>query len=140
MTEIDIYFKFLISLVKADGKVEPEERDFILNSAASLGLEDDALEKFKLDISSHEIDLPSLYEVIHNTNDPSFIINLLKDGYALAKSDGAVDSAELDVLKGVVTGFPNYSDDLFDELVDWCEESLYIKQFGSDLLSKLMVK
>lgn len=140
MTEIDIYFKFLIAVIKADGKVEPEERDFILNSAASLGLDDDALEKFKLDISNHEINLPSLNEAIHSTNNVSFIINLLKDGYALAKSDGAVDPMELEVLKGVVIGFPNYSDDLFDELIDWFEESLFLKQLGSDLLSKLMVK
>ncbi|GEM_PF-6070521 len=138
MSEIDIYFKFMVAVLKADGKVEQEERDFIVNSANALGLTKDFVEDLENHMLNGEVDLASLYQEIKSNSDASFTINLLRDSYALAKADGAIDDKELDILKGMMKTFTNYSDSLFDELIDWCEESLFIKQMGSNLIAKVM--
>lgn len=138
MTEINIYFDFLISILKADGQVAKEEEDFIVNSALALGVSDIDLTDIKEKISDKGIDLDLTLEAIGKKANPSFTVNLLRDGYSVAKSDGLIDNSELQILKRLVQSFEHYSDDLFDELIDWCEESLYLKSMGNELILKVM--
>jgi len=138
MTEIDIYFKFLIAVIKADGKIEQEEKDFVINSAKTLGLSDDFINELEDQIVKEGIGIEQLYQDIFDKSDLGFTINLLKDGYALAKSDGNVDHKELDILKNMMKSYSNYSDSLFDELIGWCEESIYLKNVGLELMTTVV--
>jgi uncharacterized tellurite resistance protein B-like protein len=138
MTEINIYFDFLLSVLKADGQVKQEERDFIIVSAKALGVSVDEIMELNQKIDGKEIDLPKVLAAVKNKSDPSFTINLLRDGYSIAKSDGAVADAELAILKNLIQLFDNYSEDTFNELLDWCDESLYLKNVGNELILKVM--
>lgn len=138
MTEISIYFDFLISILKADGQVEPEERDFIVNSAIALGVSDSFIQEIQHKIAGEDIDLNKIFDEVSKKSDPTFTINLLRDGYSMAKSDGSIDEKELEILKNLIKSFGYYSEEIFDQLLDWCDESLFIKNVGDELVHKVM--
>ncbi|MBB1351239.1 MULTISPECIES: TerB family tellurite resistance protein [unclassified Pseudoalteromonas] len=137
MTELDMYLDFLIAIMKADSIIEPEELDFLLECGRSLNLSAADLTALKDRAINTKIDINSLCLSIKKTSNPTFTMNLIKDAYSIAKSDGSIDEEELSIIKQLVKTLGVYDDNTFEEVIDWCEEALYIKSEGSNLYLKI---
>lgn len=142
MNQAEIYFSTILNVAGADGYFAVEEIDYIENSLLKMGLEENSKQKLlnKLNDAKSGGFTPFINEVIpfiKETNSPSFIMNLIRDSYELASSDGEVSDSELSLINEIISQV--YNDDSFDfsSVIEWVTDSLYIRDKGVALFSKV---
>ena len=137
MTEIDMYLDFLILTLQADDVIDDSKVEFIINIGKSLNLNESQLSILLERIKRRDINSDNLIQEISSKANPTFVMNLIKDSYSIAKSDGCITSSEKLIIKKLIESFGTYNDNTYDEIVDWCEDSIFLKIAGYELFNKI---
>lgn len=142
MTETELYFNFLLHVAAADDDLDVDEVEFLQTSLLAVGASDEITQNImtKIDLVKNNKPLEGFQELVNslkNSNNPSLVMTLIRDGYMLSASDGEVVAAELSVIKEVFMSFESATDELFSSAIRWAKESLELKVQGEEIYSIL---
>jgi len=143
MQEAEIYFNFLLHMVAADGVVDANEVEFIKSSMQSIGLaggvEQRISDNLRLIESGGKLQgLETLYSSISKSKNPNIIMTLIRDGFALASSDGDLAPEETNLIESLLASVGNHDEGFIDEVLAWAKNSLAVKIKGEELLEGII--
>ena len=142
MTEASLYFNFLLHIVAADDIVDDAEIEFLETSMTQIGVIDDIKGDIKSKITmlknGKKLDgLDNLIVEISLSPNPFFVINLVKDAYAIASSNNEIAESELEVLKELVNKLSNNNEKAFDKIIEWVKKTIQVENDGIQLFEKI---
>ncbi len=135
MERIEQYLDFMLHILRADGKVEPSEKQqFLSIMVEGLQLRQEVVDRYRkaLEETSWEPVSDNELAQLGDGLDPGSLAHLVKDAYSMAGADGNIDGAELDLVKRflVAVGIPG---DRFPDIDKWARVSLEVARKGQIL-------
>ena len=145
MKEAELYFNFLLYVSAADGEANNAEIEFIKNAMSEIGISDEISQNIKEKINfiingRASEGLDEVIEGIGLSDNPYFILNVLKDSFALAASDSKICDNELKVIKNLLNCLTPQPDEIFEEMKSWAMRTITLEEEGVLLLDKAMSK
>jgi len=124
------FIKGCICLAKVDGVISPEERQYFMAAACSMGVSDEQMEEIRHCMDSHE-DI----HVQFNT----FVEKVLffREAIQLCAVDGEYTEPEKTMIKTMANTL-SVPDSIIREIEDWVEEGMIWKKHGDNLVEKYM--
>lgn len=124
----------MIYVIRADGKVESQEKDHLLALMHGMQLDPKLLDKYRRMLEDELFGLVSdeqLLEVVQGL-DPDSLGHLVIDAYKLAFSDGEVQEEERALICRclALAGIPA---DRFQTIDSWARHTLELAQMGREL-------
>jgi uncharacterized tellurite resistance protein B-like protein len=136
LNRIEQYLTFMIHLMRADGRVDVEEKRHMMSLMVDgLKLEPTLMNRYRAALEETEFTKPTDEElaVIVKGLDPASLAHLVRDAYGLAGSDGEIHETELELLRRslVIAGVP---EGRFENIDTWARHSLELSRIGELLL------
>lgn len=136
LNRIEQYLQFMIHLMRADGRVEVEEKRHMMSLMVDgLKLEPSLMNRYRAALEETDFSEPSDEELasIVKGLDPASLAHLVRDAYGLAGSDGEIHEAELRLLRRslAIAGVP---ESRFENIDSWARHSLELGRIGELLL------
>lgn len=133
-SRIEQYLDMMVYIIRADGKVEPEEREHLLALMAGMQLDPALVSRYQSMLEADFYDPVSdsqLREVVVGL-DPDSLAHLIIDSYKLAFSDGTVQEEEKMVIQRclAVAGIPA---DRYETIDSWARHTIELAQMGAEL-------
>jgi uncharacterized tellurite resistance protein B-like protein len=140
MKESEIYFKFLLAIIAADGVITLEEEEYITSSMESAGIDSKISSEIISNInhvkSGGSYILPDGFsDIVRSTGNPNLLVNMIKDGFEIALTDGDIADSEEQVLQQLSNSLTSDTGTTFDQVRDWALKSIELESAGIQLFS-----
>lgn len=136
LNRIEQYLQFMIHLMRADGRVDAEEKRHMLSLMVDgLKLEPTLVQRYRAALDETDFSEPSDEQLatIVKGLDPASLAHLVRDAYGLAGADGEIHESELRLLRRslALAGVP---ESRFENIDTWARHSLELSRIGELLL------
>lgn len=139
MKETEIYFRFLLAIIAADGIIATEEEKYILSAMNNAGI-DNLIIQNVVDVMNHvkngdTYKLPDdFYAIVKSSGNIDLITSMIKDACEIAMADGDFDPSEEKIIKGLSDYLTQNSCIKYEQIRDWALRSIELKREGVELL------
>ncbi len=136
LNRIEQYLQFMIHLMRADGRVDVEEKRHLLSMMVDgLKLEPTLVTRYRAALEEDDFTEPTDEQLaaIVKGLDPASLAHLVRDAYGLAGADGEIHEKELHLLRRslAIAGVP---ESRFENIDTWARHSLELNRIGELLL------
>jgi uncharacterized tellurite resistance protein B-like protein len=136
LNRIEKYLQFMIHLMRADGRVDQDEKRHMMSLMVDgLKLDPTLTARYRAALEEKEFSEPSDEQLssIFKGLDPASLAHLVRDAYGMAGADGEIHESELRLLQRslAIAGVP---ESRFENIDAWARHSLELNRIGELLL------
>ncbi len=130
MNQTTSYIDFLLSVILSDGIVKTEEIGYFLKIINLWESDQTSREQIQRKLLKTEpIDIEKLIAYIAESYDSMLLLSLMKDAYAIAKSDGEISQSEIELINSLLNS-AKVPKENWKQIQLWAEEYLYVMERG----------
>lgn len=136
LNRIEKYLQFMIHLMRADGRVDQEEKRHMMSLMVDgLKLDPTLTQRYRAALEETEFTQPTdeqLAAIVAGL-EPASLAHLVRDAYGMAGADGEIHESELKLVQRslALAGVP---EDRFEHIDSWARHSIELGRIGELLL------